>query len=92
MFGDFLRRAGSVVRRVGDVGGQLIRRFGEPLAASAKPLAHSIQSLVGSNPIANAALGAVGKGLDFVSSGKAAAMADRVAHYGAKMAGAGGNT
>jgi hypothetical protein len=90
MFADFLRRAGSVVRKVGDVGGTLIRRFGEPLAASAKPLAHSIQSMVGSNPIANAALGAVSKGLDYVSSGKAAALADRVSRYGGKIAGAGG--
>ena len=90
MLGDFLRRAGSVVRKVGDVGGSLIRRFGEPLAASAKPLAHSIQSLIGSNPIANAAMGAVNKGLNYVSSGRAAAMADRVSHYGKKMAGSGG--
>jgi hypothetical protein len=78
------------VLKVGDVGSSLIRRFGEPLTASAKPLAHSIKSLVGSNPIANAVLGAVSKGLDCVSSGKAAALADRVSHYGAKMAGAGG--
>jgi hypothetical protein len=44
--------------------------------------------MVGSNPIANAALGAVSKGLDYISSGKAAALADRVARYGGKMAGA----
>lgn len=85
MLGDFLRRAGSAVKRICDVGGQIIRRFGEPLAASAKPLAHSIHSLVGANPIANSALGAVGKGLDYVSSGKAAAMADRVSRFGSKL-------
>jgi hypothetical protein len=79
-----------VVRKFGEVGGHIIRRVGEPLAGAAKPLAHTVQDLIGHHPVGAAVMGAVNKGLDYVHSGRAAAMADKVAKWGAGIAGGSG--
>jgi hypothetical protein len=82
---EFLRKAGGIIKRVGDVASAGIRRFGEPLAAAAKPLAQTVQGFVGDKGVAGTLVKGVSKGLDYVSSGKAAAAADRIGKWGAGL-------
>ncbi len=90
--GSALKRTGGFLRRVGEVGSDVLRRFGAPLGNALKPLASTVAGMVPQNPVTNFASAAVNKGLDYLGSGRAAddvgklgGVGDRVAAYGRKF-------
>lgn len=70
--GNILKKTGSALRSVGNLGGHVLRKFGMPVAHALKPLASTIHGFLPQNSGTAMAGNVVNKGLDYVASGRAA--------------------
>lgn len=91
--GSVLKHTGRGLRTIADVGGHVLRRFGQPIAHALKPLAHTIHSFLPSNSTTSALGTAMHGGLNYVADGHAAnhvqhnvgGLGDRLASLGRKL-------
>ena len=82
----FLGRLGSGLSRIGSLAGAALK----PLGAVARPVAGAVGALASTflpAPIANVVGNVANKAADFITSGKAAQIANRIAQSGMALSG-----